>query len=244
MAADCGSRFGGGSVHGSYLIVSFNSSTLTFPDVHRSWLDDGEVGDKEQIENDMGRLGSALIILGFYSIWRALQYLIPATHASRVGATSKTDDHAVNLVAKRARFIWVSLSIETILMCLWEFSYSDDFRNNIYRFKVVFQLCQMMLDLVTSHITEDRLLAAPLLVSIQMAELLVTIGARNFVEFTLCFLVEVFDVSFSAPFPLPTDQNDSNIVASMEIASNSSLWKQRNHKTGSAGKEVEVEESE
>jgi hypothetical protein len=58
---------------------SFNSPTLTFPDVHRNWLDDGEVGDKEQIENDMGRLGSALIVLGFYSIWRALQYLIPAT---------------------------------------------------------------------------------------------------------------------------------------------------------------------
>jgi len=37
----------------------------------------------------------------------------------------------------------------------------------------------------------DRLLAAPFLVSIQMAELLITIGARNFVEFTLSFLVEV-----------------------------------------------------
>ena len=182
---------------------SFNSPTLTFPDVHRNWLDDGEVGDKEQIENDMGRLGSALIVLGFYSNWRALQYLIPATQASRVGATSKTDDQAANLVAKRARFIWVGLSVETILMCLWEFSYSDDFRNNIYRFKVVFQLCQMMLDLVTSHIMGDRLLAAPLLVSIQMAEMLVTIGARNFVEFTLCFLVEISMIVFQRLFLYP-----------------------------------------
>jgi hypothetical protein len=112
-------------------------------------LDDGEVSNKEQIKNNIGRLSSALIILGFYSIGRALQYLIPASQASRVGATSKTEDHAANLVAKRACFIWVGLSIETILMCMWEFKYSDDFRNNIYRFKVAFQLCQMMLDLVT-----------------------------------------------------------------------------------------------
>ena len=65
------------------------------------------------------------------------------------------------------------------------------FRNNIYRYKVLFQLCQMLLDLLISHIMGDRLLAAPLLVSIQMAELLVTIGARNFVEFTMSFLVEI-----------------------------------------------------
>jgi hypothetical protein len=61
----------------------------------------------------------------------------------------------------------------------------------------------MMLDLVTSHIMGDRLLAAPLLVSIQMAEMLVTIGARSFVEFSLCFLVEISMIVFQRLFLYP-----------------------------------------
>ncbi|KAL3768820.1 hypothetical protein ACHAWU_006921, partial [Discostella pseudostelligera] len=170
----------------------FTHSALTFPEVHRSWSRWGKVGDDETIENSMGRLGSALIILGIYSISRAAMKLIPNTQARRVGTTSDLDSDASNTVtAKRAHFIGVCLTIEAMLLCLWEFSYSAAFRNNIYVFKVVFQLCQVVLDVAVSFIMGDRLLAAPILVSIQMSELLVTIGARNFVEFTLCFLVQV-----------------------------------------------------
>jgi hypothetical protein len=169
-----------------------------------SWLYDGEISEKEQIEIDMGRLGSALIVLGFYSICRALQGLIPSTKARNVDADFKTQDQTTgSIVAKRANFIWIGLSIEAIMMCLWEFSYSDDFRNNIFRFKVLFQLLQVLLELVASHVMGDRLLAAPLLVSIQMAELLVTMGARNFVEFTLCYLVEVSMMVFQRLFLNP-----------------------------------------
>ncbi|KAL7555003.1 hypothetical protein ACHAWF_018580 [Thalassiosira exigua] len=166
------------------------SGILTFGEVHREWSEtNGIVGEKARLANTIGRVGSALIVLGFYTIYRATQKLIPAAEAKKVGE-EMTDDSGA-LAAKRAHFIWVGLSIEAILMCVWEFSYSDVFRNNIYRFKVLFQLCQVLMDLVVTQIMGDRLLAAPLLVSIQMAELLVTLGARNFVEFTLSFLVEI-----------------------------------------------------
>lgn len=168
-----------------------------------SWLYVGKISEKEQIEIDMGRLGSALIVLGFYSICRALHFLIPSTAARNVDADLKTQDQTGSIVAKRANFIWIGLSIEAIMMCVWEFSYSDEFRNNIFRFKVLFQLLQVLLELVASHVMGDRLLAAPLLVSIQMAELLVTMGARNFVEFTLCYLVEVSMMVFQRLFLNP-----------------------------------------
>jgi hypothetical protein len=54
-----------------------------------------------------------------------------------------------------------------------------------------------------SHVMGDSLLAAPFLVSIQMAELLITIGTQNFVEFTLCFLVEVLMLVFQRLFLYP-----------------------------------------
>lgn len=171
----------------------FTDSTFSFNDIHRNWILGGRVGDKEQTANAIGRLGSAFVVLGFYSIWRGAQKLIPSAQAKRVDdkPEMKDDSSGGKLATKRLHFIWIGLSIQALLMCLWEFSYSDVFRNHIYRFKIIFQLCQMILDLVISHIMGDRLLAAPFLVSIQMCELLITIGARNFVEFTLSFLVEV-----------------------------------------------------
>ncbi len=169
----------------------FSDSALTFPEVHQSWSSWGKVGDEEKSETSMGRLGSALVVLGIYCISRAAMTLIPTTRVRRVGITSGLHSDPENVAAKRAHFIGVCLAIESMLLCLWEFSYSTTFRNNIYLFKLVFQLCQVLMDLAVTFIMRDRLLAAPILVSIQMAELLVTIGARNFVEFTLCFLVEV-----------------------------------------------------
>ncbi len=181
----------------------FSNSALTFPGVHQSWSSWGTVGDEERSETSMGRLGSGLVVLGIYSISRATMTLIPTTRARRVGTTSGLQSDSGNVAAKRAHFIGVCLAIESVLLCLWEFSYSATFRNNIYLFKLVFQLCQVLLDLAVSFIMRDRLLAAPILVSIQMAELLVTIGARNFVEFTLCFLVEVALLVFQRLFIYP-----------------------------------------
>ena len=172
-----------------FAIHFFFSGPFTFNVVHQSWLLGGRVGVEEQLQNSTGRLGSAFIVLGCYSIWKATQKLIPIAHSRRVEV--KYEVSSEKLAAKRFHFLLIGLSIEVLLMCLWEFSYSELFRNHIYRFKVIFQLCQMLLDLVISRIMGDRLLAAPFLVTIQMAELLITIGARNFVEFTLSFLVEV-----------------------------------------------------
>ena len=109
-----------------------------------------------------------------------------------MGDEGKTvSESASALASKRAHFLFAGLSIEAVLLCVWEFSYSSMFRDNIYRFKVAFQLGQIILDLLIAQLMGDRLLAAPLLVSIQMAEMLVTVGARNFTEFSLCYLLEV-----------------------------------------------------
>ena len=154
-------------------------------------MNGGKVGVKQQVDNAMGRLGAALLVLGFYSIFRATHRLIPTAFAEKVNSGPEKNSSGGHLAAKRFHFMFATLTVQAAMMCLWEFSYSDIFRNHIYRFKILFQLCQMLLDLAISHIMGDRLLAAPLLVSIQMAELLVTVGARNFVEFTLSFLVEI-----------------------------------------------------
>mmetsp|Transcript_13020 Transcript_13020/g.27407 ORF Transcript_13020/g.27407 Transcript_13020/m.27407 type:complete len:190 (+) Transcript_13020:3-572(+) len=78
-----------------------------------------------------------------------------------------------------------------MILCLLEFSYSDSYKNDIYRYVVMFKFGQIAFDVILSHVIRDKLLIAPLLVLIQMSEILVTIGARDFVEFTLSFLVKI-----------------------------------------------------
>lgn len=164
----------------------FSDSSSWFEGTRGAWSDNSKIDAKTEVNNSMCRLGSALVVLGFFTIYRTTQVLIP----KKTGG-STDNGHITALTSKRSHFLWISLAIEAILLCVWEFSYSETFKNNLFRFKVVFQMMQILLDLILSSIMGDRLLAAPLLVSIQMAEMLITCGAHNFVDFTLVFLLEV-----------------------------------------------------
>lgn len=167
----------------------FNDSSSWFEGIRGAWSDNSKIDDKTEVINAMSRLGSAFVVLGFFTIYRTTQVLIPDK-----GKRSSSGDEQHNtglLTSKRSHFLWICLVIEAILMCVWEFSYSEAFKNNLFRFKVLFQMLQVLLDLLLSFITGDRLLAAPLLVSIQMAELLITCGAHSFVDYTLVFVLEV-----------------------------------------------------
>jgi len=165
----------------------FSDSSSWFEGMRGAWSDKGKIDAKTEVHNSMCRLGSALVVLGFFTLYRTTQVLIP----NKTGGSTPQGQSEGSLTSKRSHFLWISLVIEAILMCVWEFSYSETFKNNLFRFKVLFQMMQILLDLILSSIMGDRLLAAPLLVSIQMAEMLITCGAHNFVDFTLVFLLEV-----------------------------------------------------
>ena len=165
----------------------FSDSSSWFEGVRGAWSDNSKIDAKTEMNNSMCRLGSALVVLGFFTIYRTTQALIP----KNAGGSTNEEQSEGSLTSKRSHFLWICLAIEAILMCVWEFSYSETFKNNLFRFKVLFQMMQILLDLLLSSIMGDRLLAAPILVSIQMAEMLITCGAHNFVDFTLVFLLEV-----------------------------------------------------
>ncbi|KAK1733572.1 IPT/TIG domain-containing protein [Skeletonema marinoi] len=164
----------------------FSDSSSWFEGMRGAWSDKGKIDAKTEVHNSMCRLAR------LSSCW------VSSPFTARRKFSSQTKQWKYSPRAKRrildvetVTFLWTSLVIEAILMCVWEFSYSETFKNNLFRFKVLFQMMQILLDLILSSIMGDRLLAAPLLVSIQMAEMLITCGAHNFVDFTLVFLLEV-----------------------------------------------------
>ena len=176
-----------------------NDPIFNFDSIHKNWLSSGVIHDKDKIENAMGRMGSALLVLGFYLTCKGSRSIIPILE----GKTENDASENKHAIAKRAHFIWASICLQAVMLCIWEFSYSDTYKNDIYRFVVIFKVSHILFDVIISQVIKDKLLVAPLLVTIQMTEILVTIGARDFIEFTLSFLVEVSLVVFQRLFLYP-----------------------------------------
>lgn len=172
-----------------YSLFGGSGSTFRLETIHRGWTRGGVLSDKEKLENSMGRVGSAMLVLGVWLVMRGVKQLIPdkplADNPEKRAISSGSS------VAKRAHFLWIGFCIQAMLMCALEFSYSDIFKKDIYRYIVLFRICSLGVDVFLSFAIKEKLLTAPLLVLIQMTELLITIGARDFVEFTLSFLVKV-----------------------------------------------------
>jgi hypothetical protein len=139
----------------------------------------------------VGRLGSTLVVLGFWIIYRGLQKLIPLPEEALFDDNDKKQGSPADIVSKRSHFITISFCVQAAMLCFMEFTYSEKFKDEIYTFVVLFRLCSFGFDLVMSRMIKEKLLMAPLMVLIQMTEMLITIGARDFLEFSMTFFIKV-----------------------------------------------------
>ena len=169
-----------------------NVTAFGFDSVHSTWADTGLISSTQIIDNSIGRLGSSLLVLGFWIIHKGLQNFIPNQETPFAqGDKGKQNDSTSDITSKRSHFITISLCVQGAMLCFLEFSYSEHFKNRIYSFVVLFRICAFCFDLVMSNMIQEKLLMAPLMVLIQMTEMLITIGARDFLEFSLAFFIKV-----------------------------------------------------
>ena len=169
-----------------------NVTAFGFDAVHSTWANSGLISKTQIIDNAVGRLGSSLLVLGFWIIHKGLQKFIPVQEGpSLKDGLDKPNDSPVDITSKRSHFITISLCVQGAMLCFLEFSYSEHFKNQIYSFVVLFRICSFCFDLVMSNMVQEKLLMAPLMVLIQMTEMLITIGARDFLEFSLAFFIKV-----------------------------------------------------
>ena len=95
---------------------------------------------------------------------------------------------------KRASFFLASLLEQVVLLLLLEFAYSDIFAENQYIIILIYKFMQVFVELSLLTIVQDSLLASPLIVELQVVEILVTMGADTFTGFVSAFLVEVLSM--------------------------------------------------
>ena len=161
-----------------------NTSSFGLDNVHSKWANTGLINSTQVIDNSVGRLGSSLLVLGFWIINKGLQKLIPI-------AGDEANQSQSDIISKRSHLITISFCVQGAMLCFMEFSYSEHFKTQIYTYVVLFRICSFGFDMMMTNMIKEKLLMAPLMVLIQMTEMLITIGARDFLEFSMAFFVKV-----------------------------------------------------
>jgi hypothetical protein len=187
-------------------------SILCFEDQAGDFLDGAQL-DVERIENyRTGRIGTSFICMGMYVVLVGCKMFVPNNTDAQGDDDLRQDDNAIDAEAiddddedavvvpsafwtplewKRAHLIFACFTVGTCLLWIWEFSYSYTFENYVYTFIIIFKLVQMLVDMVLASFMRENLLISPLLVVIEVTEMLVTMGASSFIDFVTSYFIEL-----------------------------------------------------
>jgi hypothetical protein len=184
-------------------------SDLAFESFAGDWQD-GMALTLDRIEMyRTGRTGTALLAIGLYTTILSASLIVPEwmdehqednQGADPIGGDNLDDEDEepmekspvwTPIMWKRSHLIWGSLCLEMFLMIIWEFSYSSIFETYVYTFIMVFKIIQMLMDVVMGDLLREHLMNAPLVVIIEVSEILVTMGASDFMDFTFSYFVEL-----------------------------------------------------
>ena len=91
---------------------------------------------------------------------------------------------------KRSNFVFATVMMSLWLVTVVEFSYWDDFGEYIWTLIIMFRPIGYLLDMITEVLLKDALLTTPLMVCFGTVTGMVTLGADDFLDFMLGFLVD------------------------------------------------------
>eukprot|EP01029_Cantina_marsupialis_P009699 TRINITY_DN2249_c0_g1_i2.p1 TRINITY_DN2249_c0_g1~~TRINITY_DN2249_c0_g1_i2.p1 ORF type:complete len:4493 (+),score=1584.60 TRINITY_DN2249_c0_g1_i2:343-13821(+) len=186
-------------------------NTYSFEDTSGDWLDTLMLTTDRIQKYKFGRVGVAFVCCGFYLIMVGVRLFIPdhsldqhlsddANAEDPLDAVDVMADVDLNPVPpskywrpilwKRTHMVFSSFMLQLVLLWIWEFSYSHWFSDNQYQFIVLFKIIQMIFDMILGAYMRENLLIAPLMVMIELTEILVTMGAEDFTDFTVAYFVE------------------------------------------------------
>jgi hypothetical protein len=195
----------------TYLIAImkvFFSENCFIYNIADDWLD-----TSTQILNSLhttraGRIGLAMLISGIVMIIFASSILIPIPQAMKAASMKEKiqsqknfsntkdtvdpscDDKQQIFIWKRTQFLLCWLLIQICLLCTWEYSYSIEFEDNIFRLAILAKLGFCFMELFTSVFVQEKLLCSQLLLSVSITEVILTMGSLDFIEFTVLYLLQ------------------------------------------------------
>jgi len=92
---------------------------------------------------------------------------------------------------KRSLVVLCAFAVIMLMEAVLEFSYSDLFADNQYESIVAFKLSNILLEQILVSVVRENLVVAPIMVLTSIVELLITLGASDFTDFVVAYLVEL-----------------------------------------------------
>ena len=86
------------------------------------------------------------------------------------------------------------------MLFFFEFSYSSVYEDLIYQMIVTFKILQMFIDIGMASLLRENFLIAPIMVCIEVTEVVVTLGASDFLDFVISYFVELSIMIFERVF--------------------------------------------
>jgi len=189
------------------------AAKINFEQVKSDWQDT-LILDAERIEtNRMGRIGIALVTVGLYFTLLGAKLFVPDSLDIQAGddVRQDTEENEQDAYAddadedevvipsrfwtprfwKRSHMIFVSICLEIVLLIIWEFSYSPIFEEWVYEIIIIFKIAQIFMDMILAEMLRENLMVAPLLIAIEVTEIMVTMGASDFMDFVISYFVEL-----------------------------------------------------
>merc|ERR1711871_991113 len=185
---------------------------LNFEPLHADWLNTAVMTVDDVETYRMGRIACAVMGMGMYIIFLGGIMFVPNNqddmalddiNADEVDPEDVYDDEDdeddmiasspfwTPLLWKHTHMLLSCFMITIFLMIIWEFSYSHHFANHVYEFIVIFKVIQMLLDQAFAYLLRENLLIAAIMTSVEVTEIMITMGAEDFMDFSLSYFIEM-----------------------------------------------------
>lgn len=149
-----------------------------------------------------GRIGTILLVTSILMSIKAIASVIRIKNEDVRVKSDADDDFSLDsedekehsyipVIWKRAHYILCCIFVEILLLCIWEWSYSDGNKENLFRTAFLSRFLFSLIEILLSHLVKEKLLCVPILTLLHLTEVFTTLGSRDFVEFTLLFFIHI-----------------------------------------------------
>merc|ERR1711871_1183468 len=199
-----------------WLVLSKSENPIEKPSPYNfeghaaTWHDTALLDDVRVEKYRAGRLGASFLFMGMYLTMMGCKMFVPQsaddhadddTMAEVGGGDENFDDDEdemlppsefwTPLLWKRTHLLLFCYGACIALLFIWEFSYSEFYSGAVETWVIVLKFVQMLIDQVLASLLRENLLIAPILVTIEITEIMITMGSDSLTSFILCYFLEL-----------------------------------------------------
>jgi hypothetical protein len=191
-----------------FVSIAINPNSAFIQEISGNWYASSSPDDEIMKNIRHGRTGAIILSLSVYATIVSASFVIQQRDDVKVNEdeedfitdadtnTAPQSESWTPTKWKRAHFVLCCFGLELCLLCLWEISYSAGFAANLREITIISKLVFVIFEIAITKLLKEKLLCVPFMVAIGITEIISTIGAADFVDFTVIFFLQIASTVF------------------------------------------------